>query len=563
MPAPNLPLTGLARHLLNSGLLDQATLQQASLEAHQRDRALITSLIQQRLLSARQLAEQVAGLFGLPLQTLDALPAIDLPEHLQDEALSRRHRALPLCRRGSRLLVALSDPGCLPALQTLQFRSGLQIEPLLLDDDQLGQAIDRHFGRHDGGLASLEGSHEPTDADATSRTELSADEAPLARFIHHLLRDAVRRGASDLHFEPYESFYRVRFRIDGLLHEVSRPPQAQAARIAARLKVLAGLDIAERRRPQDGRIRLPLEGLTDIDLRINSLPTLWGEKIVMRILDQSSARRSIDDLGFDPDQQALYQQALQQPQGMILVTGPTGSGKTVSLYAGLNLLNTEDINIATAEDPVEINLPGINQVNVNPRQGLDFAQALRAFLRQDPDVLMVGEIRDLETAGIAIKAAQTGHRVLSTLHTNSAAETLTRLRNMGIPAVDIATSVSLIIAQRLVRRLCPHCKTPQTLPDNALREQGFAPQMQGSLHLYQPQGCPACQDGYRGRIGVYEVVRVTPALQQLILAGGNALELAAQARQEGFADLRQAGLAKAARGLTSLAEVNRLTLEAT
>ncbi len=556
-PAP----TGLARHLLQSGLLDSTTLQQACLEARQRDLPLITCLIRQRLLGARLLAEQAALLFGLPVQDLQSLPAIDLPESLQDEALSRRQRALPLCRRGSRLLVALSDPGCLGALQALQFRSGLQIEPLLVDDDQLGQAIDRHFGTRDSGLASLEDSSAPRDDDLPASAGLPADEAPLARFIHHLLRDAVRRGASDLHFEPYEQFCRVRFRIDGLLHEVSRPPQAQAVRIAARLKVLAGLDIAERRRPQDGRIRLQLEGLSNIDLRINSLPTLWGEKIVLRILDQSSARMGIDDLGFAPDQQALYRQALHQPQGMILVTGPTGSGKTVSLYAGLNLLNTDDINIATAEDPVEINLPGINQVNVNPRQGLDFAQALRAFLRQDPDVLMVGEIRDLETAGIAIKAAQTGHRVLSTLHTNSAAQTLTRLRNMGIPAVDIATSISLIIAQRLVRRLCPQCRVPQVLPEHALLEQGFSPAALKTLHLYQPAGCAACQDGYRGRIGVYEVVRMTPALQQLILAGGNALELATQARREGFADLRQAGLDKAACGLTSLAEVNRLTLE--
>ncbi len=386
-----------------------------------------------------------------------------------------------------------------------------------------------------------------------------ADDAPVVRFVNKMLLDAIRGGSSDLHFEPYEKAYRVRFRTDGILHEVARPPIQLAPRISARLKVMAGLDISERRKPQDGRIKMKVSKTKAIDFRVNTLPTLWGEKIVMRILDPTSAQMGIDALGYEESQKELYMNALSQPQGMILVTGPTGSGKTVSLYTGLNILNTVDVNISTAEDPVEINLEGINQVNVNPRQGMDFAQALRAFLRQDPDVIMVGEIRDLETAEIAIKAAQTGHMVMSTLHTNSAAETLTRLRNMGVPAFNIATSVNLIIAQRLARKLCASCKKELDVPREALLREGFPEAALGSFKIYGPAGCDNCKGGYKGRVGIYEVVKITPALQRIIMEDGNSLDISLQMRKDGFNDLRTSALLKAMQGVTSLEEVNRVT----
>ena len=390
--------------------------------------------------------------------------------------------------------------------------------------------------------------------------EKEGDDAPIVVFINKILLDAIRRGASDLHFEPYENKYRIRFRIDGVLHEIASPPVQLASRLSARLKVMSKLDIAEKRVPQDGRIKLKLSPKKAIDFRVSTLPTLWGEKVVMRILDSSSAMMGIDALGYEPDQKAHYLHALSQPQGMILVTGPTGSGKTVSLYTGLNILNTPERNIATAEDPVEINLEGINQVQINPKAGLDFAAALRAFLRQDPDVVMVGEIRDLETAEIAIKAAQTGHLVLSTLHTNSAPETLTRLANMGVPAYNIASSVSLIIAQRLARRLCQHCKTDEILPEDELRRQGFTEeQIAAGIVLKKANGCDHCTGGYKGRVGIYQVMPISPRIAKIIMEGGNSLQIAEAAQQEGIADLRQSGLKKALDGITSLAEVNRVT----
>ncbi|MEX5451977.1 type IV-A pilus assembly ATPase PilB, partial [Stutzerimonas stutzeri] len=387
----------------------------------------------------------------------------------------------------------------------------------------------------------------------------AADDAPVVRFVNKMLLDAIRGGSSDLHFEPYEKAYRVRLRTDGILHEVARPPIQLASRISARLKVMAGLDISERRKPQDGRIKMKLSKSKAIDFRVNTLPTLWGEKIVMRILDPSSAQMGIDALGYEEDQKELYMNALRQPQGMILVTGPTGSGKTVSLYTGLNILNTVDVNISTAEDPVEINLEGINQVNVNPKQGMDFSQALRAFLRQDPDIIMVGEIRDLETAEIAIKAAQTGHMVMSTLHTNSAAETLTRLRNMGVPAFNIATSVNLIIAQRLARKLCNSCKKEIDVPRDVLLREGFPEQRLGTFKIYGPVGCENCKGGYKGRVGIYEVVKNTPSLQRIIMEDGNSIDISTQMRKDGFNDLRTSALLKAMQGVTSLEEVNRVT----
>ena len=385
------------------------------------------------------------------------------------------------------------------------------------------------------------------------------DDAPIVVFINKILLDAIKKGASDLHFEPYEKSFRIRFRIDGILSEIARPPVSLSSRMAARLKVMSKLDIAERRVPQDGRIKLALSKKKSIDFRVSTLPTMWGEKVVMRILDSSSAMLGIDMLGYDPAQKKIYMEALEQPQGMILVTGPTGSGKTVSLYTGLNILNTPERNISTAEDPVEINLEGINQVQINNRAGLTFPSALRSFLRQDPDIIMVGEIRDLETAEIAIKAAQTGHLVLSTLHTNSAAETLTRLLNMGVPSYNVASSVTIIIAQRLARRLCPQCKTEEKLSEVQLAEQGFPNDMLSEIKLFKAVGCEQCTDGYKGRVGIYEVIKISPIISAIIMEGGNSLDIANQCQKEGYNNLRQSGLIKAMSGMTSLKEINRVT----
>ncbi len=487
---------------------------------------------------------------------------------LISEKLLRLHHALPLWRRGNKLFIGLSDPTNHQAVTDIQFSTGLNTEAILVEDDKLTDAIDRFFdngvtGLEEIGDIDLDGLDTQTDSDSTDDpiAGQDSDDAPVVRFVNKMLLDAIRGGSSDLHFEPYEKNYRVRFRTDGILREIAKPPINLAGRISARLKVMANLDISERRKPQDGRIKMRISKTRSIDFRVNTLPTLWGEKVVMRILDPSSAQLGIDALGYEADQKELYLAALRQPQGMILVTGPTGSGKTVSLYTGINILNTTDINISTAEDPVEINMEGINQVNVNPRQGLDFAQALRSFLRQDPDVIMVGEIRDLETAEIAIKASQTGHLVLSTLHTNSAAETLTRLQNMGIASFNIATSVSLIIAQRLARKLCPHCKKSSSIPREAQIQEGFDIAKIGSFTIFEPVGCDQCNAGYRGRVGIYEVVKNTKDLQRLIMESGNAIEISSQMRKDGFDDLRTSGLAKVMQGVTSLAEVNRVTKE--
>ncbi len=461
----------------------------------------------------------------------------------------------------------MSDPTNVAALEDFGFSFGLHTEALLVDELKLQKAITKLTegvsealgvdNLHDNDIDGLEVAEEITrDAPAGD----ADDDAPIVKYINKVLLDAIKRGASDLHFEPYETRYRIRFRIDGILHEIATPPTNLASRFAARLKVMARLDIAERRLPQDGRIKLKVTATKAMDMRVNTLPTMWGEKIVLRILDSSAARLNIDQLGYEPNQKAMYLNALAKPQGMILVTGPTGSGKTVSLYTGLNILNTNERNISTAEDPVEINLTGINQVQVNPKAGLTFASALRAFLRQDPDVVMVGEIRDLETAEIAIKAAQTGHLVLSTLHTNSAAETLTRLMNMGVPAFNIASSVTLIMAQRLARRLCEHCKSEEHIPEHELLELGYTPaQISKGLKLYKPVGCAECSGGYRGRLGIYELMPMSEAIANLIMEGGNSLQIAALAQQEGMRTLRQSGLDKASQGLTSLAEVNRVT----
>ncbi len=561
---------GIAARLQAQGRLDEATLAAAQRQAQQQGLSLGAALLAQEGLDTPAFAEAASEAFGLPLFDLAAFDLRHAPRGLLKEAFLRKHQLLPLLRRGATLFVATADPSEHQGLAEGKFHSGLTLAPVVVELRQLRRGLETFLSENSEALlAGLEDDSLEMLGEDDSAAEVSAldsaqnpEEAPVVRFINKVLVDAIRSGASDIHFEPYEHRYRVRFRTDGMLREVATPPASLGQRLAARLKVMSRMDISERRVPQDGRIKLKVSQDQAIDFRVNTLPTLYGEKVVLRILDPSSAKLGIDALGYEPEQKALFLEALAQPQGMILVTGPTGSGKTVSLYTGLNILNTAERNIATAEDPVEINLEGINQVNVNPRVGLDFAAALRAFLRQDPDVVMVGEVRDLETAEVAIKAAQTGHLVLSTLHTNSAPETLTRLRNMGVPSFNVATSVSLIIAQRLARRLCNHCKVPHTVPQGALLELGFeAEDFQEPFTLYEAkdQGCEHCHQGYRGRVGLYEVVRITPRLQALILEDGNALALAEAARAEGFLNLRRAGVLKAKAGITSLLEVSRVT----
>lgn len=562
----DIALSGLAKQLVLAELITDQSAQQAYQQA-QRDRvSLVSYLVQNKLLKSWQVAEVASEHFGMALLDLNCLDKDTQPKGLVSEKLIRQHHALPLWRRGNKLFVGVSDPSNQQVINDIQFSTGLNTEAILVEEDKLSDAIEKFFDSHATGLeemadVDLDGldieSVDDQKQDVIAGQD--TDDAPVVRFVHKMLLDAIKSGSSDLHFEPYEKSYRVRMRTDGILHEVAKPPTQLANRIASRLKVMASLDISERRKPQDGRIKMRLSKSKSIDFRVNTLPTLWGEKVVIRILDPSSAQMGIDALGYEPEQKDLYMAALKQPQGMILVTGPTGSGKTVSLYTGLNILNTVDINISTAEDPVEINMEGVNQVNVNPRQGMDFAQALRSFLRQDPDVIMVGEIRDLETAEIAIKAAQTGHMVLSTLHTNSAAQTLTRLHNMGIQGFNIATSVSLIIAQRLARKLCSHCKKPIEIPREALLKEGFPEERIGSFTIYEPVGCDQCNAGYKGRVGIYEVVKNTPDLQRLIMAEGNSLEIDLQMRKDGFNDLRTSGLLKAMQGITSLEEINRVT----
>ena len=559
-------LTGLTKQLVMQQLLDERTALQALQQAQRNQLPLVTYLVQNKLVKARTLAELLCEQFGIAMLDLSSIDKDSQPRDLLSEKLARQHRVLPLYKRGSKLFIALSDPANHQAVTDVQFSTGMTTEALLVEDDKLGNAIDKFYETDTSALGDLgDVDLDGLDVEATNDDSKDAgvgddsEDAPVVRFVNKMLLDAIKGGSSDLHFEPYEKTYRVRFRTDGILHEVARPPIQLAPRLSARLKVMAGLDISERRKPQDGRIKMKISKSKSIDFRVNTLPTLWGEKIVMRILDASSAQMGIDALGYEEEQKELYLNALKQPQGMILVTGPTGSGKTVSLYTGLNILNTPDVNISTAEDPVEINLEGINQVNVNPKQGMDFTQALRAFLRQDPDIIMVGEIRDLDTASIAVKAAQTGHMVMSTLHTNSAAETLTRLRNMGVPSFNIATSVNLIIAQRLARKLCSSCKKVVDIPRETLLAEGFPEDKIGTFKIYGPVGCENCKNGYKGRVGIYEVVKITPALQRIIMEEGNSIDIAAQMRKDGFNDLRTSGLFKAMQGVTSLEEVNRVT----
>ena len=522
-------------------------------------------LITEKLISSDKLAQAAAGISQAISMDLEHYHLDSVPEDLRNEKLIRKSDMLPLGKRGRTMFLAVVDPTNIQTIEDFEFNTGLNAEVVVVEYDKLHKLIDKLFDSSLGGdfsdsdwdLGSMGIVQE--DDDEGSGVQVDKEDQPIIAFINKMLLDAIRKGASDLHFEPYEKTYRIRFRIDGILHEMASPPVALSTRLSARLKVMSRLDIAEKRVPQDGRIKLKLSAKKSIDFRVSTLPTLWGEKIVMRILDSDSAMLGIDVLGYEENQKQLYLDALAQPQGMILVTGPTGSGKTVSLYTGLAILNTSETNISTAEDPVEINLAGINQVQVNPRAGLTFASALKAFLRQDPDVVMVGEIRDLETAEIAIKAAQTGHLVLSTLHTNSAPETLTRLLNMGVPSYNVASSVSLIIAQRLARRLCSHCKQPEILPEAELLKQGFTAQQLPNIKIFKPVGCEHCTNGYKGRVGIYEVMPVSGKMADIIMQGGNSLDIATQAQAEGVNNLRQSGLIKAAAGLTSLAEVNRVT----
>ncbi|MGL4752760.1 MAG: type IV-A pilus assembly ATPase PilB, partial [Aeromonadaceae bacterium] len=536
------PNSGLAVSLVASSLISNEESQKYTIQAKQERKPLITFLVDNKILASAALAEFCEQEYGVPLLDLDAFDLSEIPQKYLNSKLIDKHHALPIYTQGHTLYVAMSDPTNVAALEDFGFSFGLHTEALLVDELKLQKAITKLTegvsealgvdNLHDSDIDGLEVSEDDGHDDKSPSNDAD-DDAPIVKYINKVLLDAIKRGASDLHFEPYETKYRIRFRIDGILHEIASPPVNLGSRFAARLKVMSRLDIAERRLPQDGRIKLKVTATKAMDMRVNTLPTMWGEKIVLRILDSSAARLNIDQLGYEPDQKTTYLDALAKPQGMILVTGPTGSGKTVSLYTGLNILNTSERNISTAEDPVEINLPGINQVQVNPKAGLTFASALRAFLRQDPDVVMVGEIRDLETAEIAIKAAQTGHLVLSTLHTNSAAETLTRLMNMGVPAFNIASSVTLIMAQRLARRLCDKCKAPEQIPTHELLALGYSQeQIDAGLKLYKPVGCPECSGGYKGRVGIYEMLKMSEAIANLIMEGGNSLQIAAAAQKE-------------------------------
>ncbi len=557
-------LSGLARAMVQQQLLrlDQALAIQKKADGAKLK--FIDEMVIAGDFPAVKLARFASETFGLPLMDLSSLDPAALPTGLIDDKLMSDSRIVPVAKRGNRLSVLLSDPTDLQAIDRVKFQAQAAVDPIVVEHDKLMRLIERlsqSAGQQLSQLVDESFDVEFAAEESTTTIDDSAevDDAPIVRYLQKVLMDAIHIGASDIHFEPYEKYYRIRFRVDGELREISQPPLAIKDKLASRIKVISRLDISEKRVPQDGRMKLVVSAQRTIDFRVSTLPTLFGEKIVMRILDPSSARLGIDALGYDPDQKALLLDAVQRPYGMVLVTGPTGSGKTVSLYTCLNILNKAGVNISTAEDPAEINLPGVNQVNVNEKAGLTFAAALRSFLRQDPDVIMVGEIRDVETADIAIKAAQTGHMVLSTLHTNDAPTTLTRMMNMGIPTFNIASSVILITAQRLARRLCS-CKQPAEVDEEALLAAGFREaDLDGTWVPYKPVGCDRCTNGYKGRVGIYQVMPISEEIQRIILAGGNAMEIAAQAKREGVADLRESGLRKVRAGLTSIEEVLGVT----
>lgn len=558
----------LSQQLIHAGVVSEAHMKTAQAEALQQQISLVSYLVDNKMANAYQVAKLLSQAFGDPLFDINVLDNDNIPKDLVDQKVVRKFNALPIFKRGQRLFVALSDPTRVDAIDAIAFNSQLSVETVVVEEDKLKKRIDsvyadsmQNFDSFSDGDFNVD--LEGTEEDNETKLNDGVDEAPVVKFVNKMLVEAIRMGASDLHFEPYEKSYRVRFRVDGVMEKMANPPIQLASKIAARLKVMSQMDISERRIPQDGRIKLKLSKNKAIDFRVNSLPTLFGEKIVLRILDPSSAMLGIDALGYEPDQKEMFMEALNKPQGMLLITGPTGSGKTVSLYTGINILNTGLTNISTAEDPVEINLEGVNQVNVNPKVGLTFANALKSFLRQDPDIVMVGEIRDLETAEIAIKAAQTGHMVLSTLHTNSAPETLTRLRNMGVASFNIATSVNLVIAQRLARRLCKNCKTPIDIPRQSLLELGFtdADLDDPDNVIYEPVGCSECREGYKGRVGIYEVMKVSPDISRIIMEDGNAIDIKDAALKNGFRDLRRSGILKVLQGVTSIQEMMRVTSE--
>lgn len=573
MVAATLPskLGGLGRMLVQAKLLSEDEANAIQSLANSQRLPFVSQLISNKKISAMQVAETAANAFGFPLFDLDSLNADYLPAKGIDTKLMQNSRVMALQSRGNTLFVAISDPTNIHALDDVQFQAGMALSPVVVEDDKLGRWIDKIAQASDTSMQSLavdsdfnldmEGEEKPEEAE-TSTVEI--DDAPVVKYLQKILLDAINMGASDLHFEPYEKFYRIRYRVDGELREIAQPPLAIKEKLASRIKIISSLDISEKRIPQDGKMKLVLSKTRTIDFRVSTLPLVNGEKIVMRILDPSSATLGIEALGYEPIQKERLLAAVSRPYGLVLVTGPTGSGKTVSLYTCLNILNNPGVNISTAEDPAEIPLPGINQVNVNDKQGLTFAAALKSFLRQDPDIIMIGEIRDLETADMAIKAASTGHMVLSTLHTNDAPSTLTRLLNMGVAPFNIASAVSLITAQRLARRLCKNCKQPINLPKEALLSVGFKEEdLDGSWQLYGPKegGCEVCNGGYKGRVGIYQVMPVSEEMARIIMENGNSIDIADQAQKEGVNDLRQSGLLKIKQGLTSIEEVQACTNE--
>jgi type IV pilus assembly protein PilB len=559
----NTPLSGLARALVQAGQLKEVEAEQLLTQANSAKISLIEQIIISQKASSISIARFISDTFGYPLLDLAAFDEAHIPENAIDRKLIATHKVIPLNKRGNRLSVAIADPTNLRALDEIRFQTGLTVDPIVVEQTKLAPLVAKFSETAAESLKNLAGDDinlDFLDEDAAEKadevTGQDVDDAPVVKFLQKMLLDAINDGASDIHFEPYEKFYRIRFRVDGILREIATPPVAIKEKLASRIKVISRMNIAEKRVPQDGRMRLILSKNRAIDFRVSTMPTLQGEKIVLRILDPSSATLGIEALGYEPEQKAALLEAVSRPYGMVLVTGPTGSGKTVSLYTCLNILNKDDINISTAEDPAEINLPGINQVNIDDKSGLTFPIALKAFLRQDPDIIMVGEIRDMETAEIAIKAAQTGHLVLSTLHTNDAPQTLTRLMNMGIPTFNIASSILLITAQRLARRLC-NCKKPISVPNQALLDAGYKQEdLDGSWTLYGPGGCERCKGtGYKGRVGIYQVMPISEEMQRMVLNGANAIDLTVQSKKEGIKDLRESGLLKVKQGLTSLEEV--------
>ena len=570
-------LSGLARRLVEDALLDEEKARQIFEASLKNKKPFVSLIVEKKLVASKQIAEAAMHEFGEPLVDIDMIDIDPDVVKLVKKELIIKHHALPVFRRGKRLVVAVSNPTNILALDEIKFATGLIIEAIIAEEDKLARNIDRALEAADDtfkklneelddlaseDLVDLEQLEVAGEGAAQEEADSSIDDAPVVRFVNKLLLDAIKKGASDLHFEPYEKVYRVRFRIDGMLREIANPPMNLAGRVAARIKIMSRLDSAERRIPQDGRIKLKLSRTRDIDFRVSTCPTLFGEKVCMRILDSDAARLQIDSLGYEDDQKETFLKNLHKPYGLFLVTGPTGSGKTVSLYTGINILNQQDVNISTAEDPVEINLRGINQVNIDERTGLDFAKVLRAFLRQDPDIILVGEIRDITTGNIAVKAVQSGHMVLSSLHTNDGPQTLTRLQDMGIRPFSIATCTNLIVAQRLVRLLIPDQRKPVKMPDDALRSEGFPIDMiEKGIELYEPDRVTEEDTGYKGRTGIYQVMPISETTKRLIMEGANAIQLADQCANEGIWDIRRSGLQKAANGLTSLAEVNRVTIE--